>query len=314
MIDIIIQLGIGGALLIGGAESITKAASALAQKLRVPPLVIGLTVVSFGTSLPELTVAINAALQDQGALAVGSVVGSNIANVLLVLGVTAMVKPITIPAQTNSLNTLVMMGSSLLFMAIVFFSTHIYFWHGATMVTMLLLYLWYLARTDHKDILQEVEENGSLLARRGSIAGLVVAAGLAGLIIGADLFVEGATKAARHLGVTETIIGIVLVAIGTSLPELVISVIASLRGHGALALGNIIGSNIFNILAILGITSMVRDLPLEADLSTTHIWVFLACAILLALSFSLSGKRFGRLVGIAFFVGYVGYITTLLAV
>jgi len=275
-----LQLVAGLVLLLVCGDLFVRGAVGVAERLKVSPLVIGLTLVGFGTSLPELV----AARLGSPGIAVGNVVGSNIANVLLILGISALITPIAVAAGTFRLNGPVLVGASLL--AVLLFSLgEIGRWAGLAFVALLLAYTltayWSERRGLKDDALSHLaDEVEALPPRRASWAvylGLT-AGGLLGIVAGANLLVDGAVSLARSLGVSETVIGLTIVAVGTSLPELATSVIAAFKRHGDVALGNIIGSNIFNLLGILGTTALYRPIAVPAEIVSFDAWVMLAAS------------------------------------
>jgi cation:H+ antiporter len=300
----ILMLAAGLALLMFGADYLVKGAISLANRFGMPPLLIGLTVVGFGTSMPELLVSLQAALAGAPAIAVGNVVGSNTANILLILGVAATISPIA--ARIPNLNRdLVMM----LFAATVMLGLGLWgvvgFGPGMTMFLALALYLGWVTYTDR----QKPDAAAAELTLR--IAGwkeaVFIAGGLAGLFIGADLLIDAATAIAREFGISEAVIGLTIVAVGTSLPELATSVVAAFRRHAEMALGNVVGSNIFNILGILGITAMVTPVPVQASMASFDIPVMLAVSLALAGLILITG-RINRPAGVAMLAVYGTYV------
>lgn len=250
----------GVLLLILGGEWLVRGASRLASLLGVPPVVIGLSVVAFGTSAPELAVSILSAYRGQPDIAVGNVVGSNIVNILLILGLSAVVAPLTVNIRLIKIEVPMMIGTALLFFALGY-DGKITRADGAVLVGIFVAYLAWMARTARSEptLEAELEEVGAI-PRNGwtylKLAGLILA-GLAGLVFGSEWLIQGAVAMARALGVSELVIGLTIVAIGTSLPELATSVIASMRGERDISVGNVVGSNIFNILSVLGFSSLV---------------------------------------------------------
>lgn len=250
----LVLLCVGGDLLVRGAES-------LAVRLGMTPLVIGLTVVAFGTSSPELFISIGAALQDLDDVAIGNAVGSNIANLTLVLGLAAWVYPIRVETQVMKKDAPVLILCSLALCAMLFVSSMLTRGYGALMMLSLAAYVFLCIRwgkSGHSESTdRETTASKSLLPST-----LLVVAGLVMLVYGADFFVDGAVQLARNFGISEAVISLTLIALGTSLPEIASTLIASLKGRGELAIGNAVGSSIFNILAILGLTALVTPLSM----------------------------------------------------
>jgi cation:H+ antiporter len=259
-------LAAGFGLLYVGGEGVVRGAAAIGMRLGITPVMVGLIIVAFGTSAPELAVSIRAALGGHGGLAIGNVVGSNICNIALILGLTALIRPPTVQAQLIRFDVPVMIGSAA-FLILLLIDGTLSRLDGAVLVFALLIYLTMAvkqARAERQSVHQKMR---AALARPSGYTrkrALILALGLAGLIAGGDLFVRGAVGIAVVLDVPESIIGLSIVALGTSLPELATSVVAALRGHGDIAAGNVIGSNIFNVLSILGITAVLTPLPVEA--------------------------------------------------
>jgi len=307
----------GLVLLFAGGEMLVRGAAALARRLGVPPLLIGLTVVGFGTSAPELLVSLEAALRAQPDLAMGNVVGSNIANILLILGASALLHPILVPATGIRRDALAVLAATLLLPVLALTGT-IDAWQGGAMVALLAGYIVWSYRVDIQARnggaelhLHEAEELGTtpLPAWRSL---LHLALGLAGVLLGARLLVSGAVDLARAMGVSEAVIGLTLVAVGTSLPELATSMMAALRGHNDVALGNVLGSNLFNILGILGVTAVVVPLPFNPRLLALDLWVMLAATLAMLVLF-LGGRGLTRPGGVVFLLLYAGYTGWLFA-
>lgn len=288
-------VAVGFILLLLGGELLVRGAASLALRFGMSPLLIGLTVVAFGTSAPELVVSVDAALSDSPGIAIGNVVGSNIANILLILGLGAIIRPI--PAQAGSL---VRDGGMLLvataaIIAIGWMGAFTWL-HGIFMLAALAAYLILSYRRDVRaNRLEEVSEE-AIPDQPLWRSVLLVVIGLGGLIVGAELLVEGAVTIAHRLGVSDAIIGVTLVALGTSLPELAIVVIAARKGQTDMVFGNVVGSNIFNCLGILGMTAMVGRIPV--DLAALGFdFLVMAVATLLLLPMAASGLRMNRIEG-----------------
>lgn len=276
---------VGLVLLYVGGEGALRGAIALAKKIGVSPAMIGLTVIGFGTSAPELVVTLQAAIDGQPALAIGNVVGSNISNILLIVGVGGLITPLVCDPKALRRDGM-MMQASMVLLVILGVSGEIVFWQGALMVAVLIGYLiWsYIRDKREGDVAdlheREVEELQNVPANPAIIA-LYLLFGLAGLVGGARLLVEGAVSIATDFGVPESIIGLTIVALGTSLPELAATVVAAMRKHADVAVANVMGSCLFNILSILGITAMVHPLEIVADIRQIDIWVMLAASLAL---------------------------------
>jgi cation:H+ antiporter len=291
-------LGLAG--LFFGGDWLVKGASGIAERFRVPPLVIGLTIVGFGTSTPELLVSLEAALTGAPGIAIGNVVGSNIANILLILGLSAAIGPLAVPFARLR-RDLVWMTAAAVLCVPAFWSGFVGRLEGGVLVAGILAYILVNLRQAGSAPLAEVPAPPFW---RSAFLALL---GLAAVLIGARLLVGSATEFARAIGVSEAAIGLTIVAVGTSLPELATSVVAALRGEREIALGNVIGSNTFNVLAILGITALVRPIPVEPRFLAVDVPVMLSVsAALVALLWLRSGL--GRGAGAAFLAAYASYV------
>lgn len=299
-------LVLGLALLFVGGEALVRGGVSLALRFGLSPLIVGLTVVAFGTSLPELLVSVQAALSGSPDIAVGNVVGSNIANILLILGATAVIAPITMAFKTVSRDLIMMIAAAVVMLALGWAGL-IERWMGLAMLVVLIAYLIFACRTSD---CKEDEPEDSLAKLQWWQEILAVAGGLIALMIGAKLLVGSATDIARGFGVSEAVIGLTIVAVGTSLPELAASLVAAIRRQSDIAIGNVIGSNIFNILAILGITAMIEPVSISPEMTRMDIPVMIGLSILLAgLIFALKGL--GRIVGAGFLGLYGSYVVYL---
>jgi len=308
-----VQVVAGLVLLVFAGDFLVRGAVSLAQRAGISKLIIGLTVVAFGTSAPELVVGIDAVLKDAPTLALGNVVGSNIANVLLVVGLSAIIAPMTCDAPRLGRNLMFMLVATGLFIGLAHTGT-IGLKEGIVLLVFLSLFLIYSgmrSKTLPGDLepLECVEGFQDKPDSYMLSAGLVVG-GLIGLAIGADLLVKGAVFIARDYGVSEAVIGLTLVALGTSLPELVTAVVAAVRGHCDVAVGNVIGSNLFNLLGIMGITSIVGPIPIPESFLNVDLWVMLGSTLLLV-PFCHLRSKVGKLSGVAMVSLYVAYIVYL---
>lgn len=302
----------GFALLLIGGEFLVRGSVALARRLRVSPFLIGLTFVAYGTSAPELVVSLEAALADAPGLAVGNVVGSNIANILLVLGVAGVISAVKSDRRLLARDLPVMMIAAILF--IVFARTgRIEVWHGAVMLVLLAgftAYSYLSERRHHTRVGELREKEGEEVARVPSALWLTLFFLLGGLIAvigGAYLLVEGSVTLARSLGISEVVIGLTLVAVGSSLPELATTIVAAYRHHGEVAFGNILGSCIFNILGIMGLVSLAMPLQVAPKLQHFDLWVMLG-VLALPVLFTLLGWRLTRPGGLLFLAAYAAYV------
>lgn len=300
-IDLIRLIGGLIALFIGG-EALIRGATALADKLGVPKLVIGVTIIGFGTSLPELLVALQAGSQGAPDIALGNIIGSNIANLLLILTLGALILPVVSTARNLRRDALVMLLATggLIWCA---WRGQVTRLDGEILTGALILYLLIVLIGASRSKIVEAAPIASLPIPR---ALLYLLAGMTGLILGADQLVIGATRLARHLGVSEAVIGLTVVALGTSLPELTVSVISALRRQNEVALGNVIGSNIFNIFGILGIAAWVRPMTVSPHFLRLDL-PLLAGASLVVVALVLRGKPLGRVFALAGLMIYALY-------
>tara|TARA_R110001583_G_scaffold50919_2_gene158913 strand:+ start:1354 stop:2292 length:939 start_codon:yes stop_codon:yes gene_type:complete len=289
----ILFIVLGLVLLIAGGNWLLKAAVALSLKLNVPKIVIGMTVVSFATSAPELIVSVNAALEGFPDLALGNVVGSNIANLGLVLAITVILGSIEVRKSFYTTDWPVMMLASFLFFVFIYFDGELQRYEGFIMFLVLFVFLVYLLRFQKTAVVDELPEDDVPLPLYKTVLFL----GLGGLALwgGSELLIKGAVGLATFYGVSERVIAVTVVSIGTSIPELAASVIAVLKKEKAISLGNLIGSNIFNLLAVLGITSMITPIKvLDQGLLTNDIfWMLGTSFLILPLVFLPKGLRLG---------------------
>jgi len=288
----------------------------LARHWGVSPLLIGSTLIAFGTSLPELVVCVDAALIDRPGIAIGNVVGSNIANVLLILGLTAAVRPILCERRAIFRDAAFALFASALFIVIALAVGIVEPWHGVVMLLALAAFQTYAYFNERAEV-----SASAVLHRRqagliepptrstGRNAGFLVA-GLVLLPIGAHLLVDSAVVVAGWFGVSDAVIGLTVIAVGTSLPELATSLVAAARRQAAVAFGNIMGSNIFNLLMILGITSLFGGIPVPGEVVHIDMWLMLG-SMLLLLPAIYTGFRIGRIHGLLFFGCYVAYVVLL---
>jgi cation:H+ antiporter len=303
VVYVMFVLGLVG--LFFGGEFLVRGAVGIARKLSVPPLVIGLTVVGFGTSTPELLVSVQAALAGAPAIAIGNVIGSNIANILLILGLTAIIMPVAMPIAETKRDFVVMISATLVLWAILIGGT-VWLWQGLLLIAALAGYLFasFRGQTSPSDSDLPASTNSFLYSM------LFVLAGLAALIVGAKFLVDSASEIARDFGVSEAVIGLSVVAVGTSLPELATSALAALRAQSQIAVGNILGSNIFNILGILGVTALVAPIPVDPRFAELDIMIALAAALAM-LGFAVFPVRINRIGGGLLMTAYAGYMVLL---
>lgn len=306
-----VAVGAGLVLLVLGGNALVTGAAALALRLGIPVLIVGLTVVAMGTSSPELIVSLRAAIAGETDIAIGNIVGSNIANILIILGLPALIAPIAAAGRGMNRSWVVMMVTAVVFTALCFTGT-IGLWQALILLAGMVLSLWDNVRQARAGA-AEVEDVDPAAAHMPwwRILGLI-AVGLVALGFGADMLVTGAVTIATAFGVPEVVIGLTLVAVGTSLPELATSLIAAIRGETEVALGNVVGSNTLNILVILGITGVISPMPVPPEFLTWDLWVMLAASVLLGV-FILGRIRLGRIAGAVFLGLYAAYAVSLVA-
>ena len=303
----------GLVLLIWGADRFVYGAAASARNLGIAPLLIGLTVVAFATSAPEILVSIVAALQGQPGLAFGNAIGSNIVNIGLVLGVTAMIRPIPLESATLRREMPALLAVSLLTVSL-FLDTRLSRPDGIVMLTGLAIVMIWFVRIGIRsavndpikmDYEAEIPDDVS-----NKMAIIWVIVGLAALLAGAEWLVDGSIGIAKAMGVTDVVIGITIVAFGTSVPELAVSLVSALRREYGLAIGNIVGSNIFNLLAVIGIAATIHPATVGPSVLSLHIFVMVAFTLVLfAMTYDYDGKALlSRLEGIALLLAYIAYL------
>lgn len=318
MVTSILWFLLGLVILVGGAELLVRGASRFALALGISPLVIGLTVVAFGTSAPELSVSVNAALQGQAELAIGNVVGSNVFNILLILGLSAVVTPLVVDQKLVRLEVPLMIGTSVLVLGMAL-DGKVGPGEGSVLLAGLLLYTVFLVvrgRRESPQVEAEYAEGvGTMrpLFRSIWLQLLLIVAGLVLLVAGSDLLLDSSVTLARMMGISELVIGLTLVAGGTSLPELATSMLAAFQGKRDIAVGNVVGSNLFNILCVLGLTAVVSGgVPVGHQSQVFDIPVMIA-ASLLCLPVFLTARRISRGEGFLLLAGYVLYLACLYA-
>lgn len=307
LLDLVMIAG-GLVVLVLAGDALVKGAVNLSLRLGIPALIVGLTVVAFGTSAPELIVSIQAILSGVPALALGNVVGSNTANILLVLGIPALIAAIPV-ARDLSRDYVIMIAASVLFIGLAF-TGEFGRWQALVLLAGLALMLTDCYVRARRQRIDTVELEGADEGMSGvRITGYIIA-GLVGLPVGAHFLVEGAVGVATALGVSEAIIGLTLVAIGTSLPELATTVAAAVRREAGVALGNVLGSNMFNLLGIIGVAGLVGTIPVPVDMLQIDLWVMLAASLLLG-GFIWLRRDIGRIWGVILLFLYVAYVVSL---
>ena len=310
--DILISLA-GLAVLVIAGDLLVRGAVAMSLRMGISALIVSLTVVAFGTSAPELLIGVTSALQGSPGIALGNVVGSNIANILLVMGLPALISGIKGDGATTRKIYLEMVGVTALFVLLCFLGP-LAWWHGTVLLAVFAVLMAVTLRRARRDrrasrARGDMPDLGEGTLGRGR-AILFLVLGLVGLPLGAHFLIDGGQGMARNLGVSEEVIGLTLVAVGTSLPELATTVAAAFRGQADVAFGNAIGSNVFNILMIMGVTSFFGPLPVAPGFLTKDLWVMALAAMALA-PFALRDVRMGKRVGGVFLVAYAAYMISL---
>jgi cation:H+ antiporter len=322
MLEIWLPLFGGLAMLIAGGELLVRGAVQIAARLGVSPLVIGLTLVGFGTSTPELVTSVQAALSDAPGIAYGNIVGSNIANILLIAGVAAIICPIAVTSVALKRDCVVMLSVTALFAAatsVMPLGRAV----GVAFIAGMIAYVFLAIRQERSSAAADhgavhgksvaLQESDPALALPASpqksllISALIAIGGLALVVLGGRFLVEGAVSLARGFGISETVIGLTIVAVGTSMPELVTSVVAGLRKQGDVAFGNIVGSNIYNILGIGGFTALIAPGAAPAEIVRFDNLVMIGVSVMLV-AFAWTGLRIARWEGTVLLVAYVGYV------
>ncbi len=314
----ILEVIAGLVLLIWGADRFVHGAAAAARNLGIAPLLIGLTIVAFATSAPEILVSIVAAGRGEPLLAIGNAIGSNICNIGLVLGCVAVIRPIKLRSATLRREMPALLAVSLLTVSL-FLDSYLSRIDGLVMLTGLVIVMIWLARLGMRSaandpIKQDFEaEIPQHVSMRMALIWFLL--GLGTLLGGAELLVDGAIEIARTIGFSDVVIGITLVALGTSLPELAVSLVSALKGEYGLAIGNIVGSNIFNLLAVIGIAATIAPAPLSQSVLSLHIFVMVAFTLVLfAMTYDYDGKsEISRVEGGALFIAYIAFLSYVVA-
>lgn len=306
MVNILLLL-VGLGLVVLGADWLVNGASSIARRAGISEFVIGLTIVGFGTSCPELVVSLSGAIEGNSDISVGNVVGSNIFNVLFILGLTAMVLPVGMTDKNRRIDIPITIGVTILLVILGITGSMsgpvISRWEGVLMLLVFSAYLFYCFKSDSKDEFSETQR--ATLSITKSIA--LTLTGLAGLIFGGDLFVDSATALARQIGVSDKFIAVTILAGGTSLPELATSLVAAIKGKEQLALGNILGSNVFNAMMILGLSSVITPLSFASMTIVDIITLVLSAVLLLIWAYTGRKNRIDRREGAAMLLCYVAY-------
>jgi len=308
-------LGLGALVL--GAELLVRGASKIALSLGISPLVVGLTIVALGTSSPEIAVSVGAALGGQTDIAVGNVVGSNIFNVLFILGISAVITPLVVHSQIIRQEVPIMIGASLI-LAVMIVGGQLSRIEAALLLALLIAYVIFLVRQSRAETKEIRDEYETGVRRAGTwdghwaVQGLLIVVGLGLLVLGSNWLVDAAVAFARAFGVSDLVIGLTIIAAGTSMPEVATSVMAAIRGERDIAVGNVIGSNTFNILGCLGLSGLVSrsGLDIAPAVMNFDIWVMIAVAVA-CLPVFLLGRRIGRRRGLLFLGYYAVYVVYL---
>lgn len=314
MITSFLVLVVGLVILIVAGDIMVRGAAALARHWGVPALIVGLTIVAFGTSAPEMVVGVQAALMGEGDLAAGNVVGSNIANVLLALGLPALILAIPTNMSGVARNSFIALFAAALFVFLAFVHTPLMRWQGAILfggIIAYLIFMFRLAKAGSDDpILEEmteIDEGEDGLPTNTIKSFVYVVLGVVGLILGGKLIVDNAVFIAEGLGISKTIIGLTIVAIGTSLPEIATVIVATYRGHPEVAIGNVLGSNVFNVFAVMGASALAGPIAIDSNLMKFDFWVMLLSSFVLLL-YVLRRQPIGRKTGAILTIAYAVYL------
>lgn len=318
-LDVILVI-VGIVVLLFGGDFLVRGAVALARKAGIAPLIVGLTIVAFGTSAPEMVVSVMAALNDAPSLALGNIVGSNIANIFLVLGLPALIAPMVTTAPGVRRNSVFALFAALLLVWLTW-DRQLDMQDGMILSALIVVYILYLSiyasRAKDDPVVAELTDVDSMsgLPRSGPMILLALVVGVVLLPFGANLIVEGASAIAGRMGISEAVIGLTILAFGTSLPELATAGVAAFRRQSEVAIGNVIGSNIFNVFAVGGITGIAAGLKsgfatVEPSFFQLDYWVMIAASVLVMI-FVFSRRPIGRAAGLVLFLAYVGYIAAL---
>ncbi len=306
-IDVLLLL-VGFVLLIKGADFFVDGSSSLAKLIGIPGFVIGLTVVAMGTSAPEAAVSITAGINGSNEIAISNVIGSNIFNLLVVAGVCALIKPYKIEKELLNRDFPVNIAVSIVLLVMTFVGMKLSRFNGILMLLLFVAYIAFILFMAFKN--REAQDSEEVKTMSPVISAVAIVGGLAAVIFGGNLVVNNAQDIARAFGWSETFIGLTIIAIGTSLPELVTSVVAARKGESGLALGNVIGSNIFNLMLILGLSSSINAIPVDKS-GLVNIIIVIAVTVLVYIPCAIN-KRMGRVVGGLSVLGYAGYTAYLL--
>ncbi len=304
-----------------GAEWLVRGAARLARSLGISAMVVGLTIVAFGTSAPELVVTSLAVLRGQPDVGVGNIVGSNVVNIAAILGLSAAVSTVRVHPGLITREMPIMIAAAVALMVVGYDGT-ITRLDGAILLGGFILFLLYMLRAAQggeptpalETEFEEFEENRGMTDTGSTprVNAFLILIGFVGLVTGAELLVRAAVSVARSVGISELVIGLTVVSIGTSLPELATSVVAGIRGEADIAVGNVVGSNVFNVLAVLGIAPLIHPVSVDQSLYDFEMWVMLALSVILPV-FCRSGHRLARIEGMALLLGYIAFVWVLIS-
>ena len=316
MIKEILLIVVGFVLLIKGADFLVDGASSVAKKFRIPEIVIGLTIVSIGTSMPELFVSTTSALQGSADMSIGNIIGSNICNLLLILGISAAISPVKFQKTTTHIEIPMCFAITLVFLAISNTNRTLSVLDGIILLVLFVGFICYTLYVAKKGLAEAPEENEEPNQKKSSLIKdiILIVVGIVALKFGGDLTVDNAVVIAEHLGISEKVIGLTILAFGTSLPELVTSVVAAIRGNDDIAIGNIIGSNIFNMLMIIGLTACITPLSFNVSYNVQLIILLFALILLELFAFTKPKQQMSRLNGIIYVVLYGAYLALLFVI
>lgn len=313
MIQSIVFIAIGFAMLMLGAQWLVDGSSAIARKYHIPEIIIGLTIVSIGTSMPELMVSLTSALEGHSDISIGNVIGSNLCNLLLILGLTSLIAPLKFQKNTKKYEIPIMVDATILVFILANVGKSISRFDGLIISIVFIMFILYTIFSAKKSMNNDIKQEAKKDKKQNAfMAILKIVLGIVLLKIGGDVSVDNAIIVARELGVTEKVIGLTIIAIGTSLPELITSVVAAHKGDIDIAIGNIVGSNIFNVLLILGVSSVIS--PITYSLSYNFEFIYVIIASILLYMFAATGKKYTmtRLNGLIYLLMYGAYMMLLL--
>jgi cation:H+ antiporter len=307
-IKTIVFLLSGLALLLISGKYLVESSVVIARRFNIPPGIIGLTIVAFGTSAPELLVSIQAAVHGYPDMAMGNVIGSNISNILLVLGLTALIFPLTLQRSSVIVDWPIMIFLTILLLLFLL-DYRLSRFEGALFVSLLLLYILFSVRQSRRFNSKDIEKPVILQKTSSWVSGIIFMFSCAGLALGASLLVDNAAEMAKYFGISERVISVSMVALGTSLPELVTSIIAAIKKEMEISVGNILGSNIMNIVSVLGITALIKPIRTSPEVLTIDMpWMIGSALLLFAFMLPLKRGRISRIQGATMVLAYASYI------